>query len=81
MISDREIFSLYGKDALISRKGRFVLVHLDRPSRALIQKRTQEFDADRFFDKDCSICAIAKEQGIVVFDDTRFDNDEEIFME
>jgi hypothetical protein len=81
MISDREIFSLYGKHALISRKGGFVLVHLDRPSRAVLQKRTRDFEADRFFEKDCPICAVSRARGIVVFDETRFDDDEEIFME
>ena len=77
MISDEEIFLLYGKNAVVSRKGTFVLVHLDRPSRELVRARTQSFDPDTFFDRDCRVCSLMREGGIVVFDDSSFDDDEE----
>ena len=69
MISKKEIRLLFGQDAIISRKGLFVLVHLDRPSRAVVRARTREFDPDDFFDQDCPICQAQKDGGIVVFDD------------
>ena len=69
MISKQEILLLFGKHAIVSRKGRFVLVHLDRPSRSLIRARTRDFDPDQFFDSGCPICQSQKEGGIVVFDD------------
>ena len=81
MISDEEIFLLYGKNAIVSRKGSFVLVHLDRPSRELVRVRTQSFDPDTYFDRDCRVCALMREGGIVVFDDSSFEDDEEIIVE
>jgi hypothetical protein len=77
MISDEEIFLLYGKNAVVSRKGTFVLIHLDRPSRELVRARTQSFDPDTFFDRDCRVCSLMREGGIVVFDDSSFEDDEE----
>ena len=74
MFSDEEVRFTYGKDAIISRKGRFVLVHLDRPSSALVRARTKEFDADEFFLEECPLCQMAKEGGVVVFDDTAFED-------
>jgi hypothetical protein len=81
MISDEEIFLLYGKNAIVSRKGSFVLVHLDRPSRELVRVRTQSFDPDTYFDRDCRVCALMREGGVVVFDDSSFEDDEEIIVE
>jgi hypothetical protein len=80
MLSDEEILFMYGRDAVISRKGRFVLVHLDRPSAELVRARTETFDADEFFKCDCRICELAKEGGVVVFDDSNYD-EEEILLE
>src|SRR5262249_41223373 len=56
MLSDNEILFLYGNDAVISRKGRFTLVHLDRPSTDLVRVRTEMFDPEEFFRCDCRIC-------------------------
>ncbi len=81
MISDEEILLLYGKNAVISRKRRFVLVHLDRPSRALVRARTREFKPKEFFDEDCPVCSLQKEGGIIVFDDSRYDGDEDILID
>ena len=76
MFSDEEIRFTYGKNAVISRKGKFVLVHLDRPSAALLRARTEEFDPDEFFFDECPLCQMAKEGGIVVFDDNAFEEDD-----
>ena len=81
MISDEEILLLYGKNALISRKGNFVFVHLDRPSRRVIRARTQRFDPDEYFDSDCAVCQLQKEGGIIVFDDRTYEIDEEIIVD
>ena len=80
MLSDEEIFFIYGKNVLISRKDRFVFVHLDRPSADLVRDRTANFDPDEFFHCDCRICQLAREGGVVVFDDSSYD-DEEILLE
>jgi hypothetical protein len=80
MISDEDVFFMYGKQAVISRKGRFTLVHLDRPTTELVRVRTENFDPDEFFDCNCPICDLTKEGGIVVFDDSPFD-EEEILLE
>jgi len=80
MLSDEEILFMYGKEAVISRKGRFTLVHLDRPSAELVRMRTETFDPDEFFDCDCRVCELTKESGIVIFDDSAYD-EEEILLE
>ena len=80
MLSDDEILFLYGRNAVISRKGRFTLVHLDRPSVDLVRSRTESFDPDEFFKCDCHICQITKSGGVVVFDDSPYE-DEEILLE
>ncbi len=81
MLSDEEIFLLYGRNAIVSRKGRFTLVHLDRPSSELVRARTEGFDADEFFDQDCRLCRLASEGGVVVYDDPDRYEEEEILME
>ena len=80
MLSDEEILFMYGKDAVISRKGRFTLVHLDRPSAELIRSRTENFDPDEFFKCDCRICELTREGGVVVFDESAYD-EEDILLE
>jgi hypothetical protein len=80
MLSDQEILFMYGNNAVISRTGRFILVHLDRPSAELVHARTENFDPDQFFKCDCRICELAKEGGVVVFDDSNYD-EEEILLE
>ena len=80
MISDEELFFLYGKNAVISRKGRFTFVHLDRPSAELVRARTESFDPDEFFNCDCRICQLTREGGVVIFDDSGYE-DEEILLE
>jgi hypothetical protein len=75
MLSNKEIRALYGPKAIISRKGTFVLVHLDEPPRATVRKRTAEFDPAEFFCPDCPLCEVLKESGIIVFDETVFDEE------
>ena len=70
MLSNKEIRLLYGRGARISRKGSFVLVHLDQPSAKVIQERTREFDPDKYFFDDCPLCQLLRDGGILVFDDS-----------
>ena len=80
MLSDEEIFFMYGKDAIVSRNARFTFVHLDRPSSELVRTRTENFDPDEFFKCSCPICELTKEGGVIVFDDSAYE-DEEILLE
>jgi hypothetical protein len=70
VLSDSEIRALYGEHAVISRKGRFSLVHLDSPSPAVARRRSREFDPERVFCPDCPLCSLLNESGVVVFDDS-----------
>jgi hypothetical protein len=78
MFSDEEIRFTYGKNVVISRKGSFVLVHLDRPSAALMRARTEEFDPEKYFFEDCELCQMTKQGGVVVYDDSVFEDDDVI---
>lgn len=59
----------------------FTLVHLDRPSADLVRVRTEEFDPDEFFHEACELCQLAKEGGVVIYDDPDSYLDEEILLE
>jgi hypothetical protein len=72
MFSNKDIRALYGKQAVISRKGAFILVHLDRPSAATVRQRRREFNPSQVFCADCPLCQMLKESGVVVFDDSIF---------
>ena len=76
MFSNKDIRALYGKTAVISRKGAFVLVHLDHPSAATIRRRKREFDPLQVFCADCPLCQMLKESGVLVYDDSIFSVDE-----
>ena len=80
MLSDEEILLIYGKHAIISRKGRFTFIHLDRPSLTIVRLRTETFNPEEFFTCGCHICQITKEAGVIVFDDSAYE-DEEILLE
>ena len=73
MISSKELRLIYGKDIAISRKGLFVLVHLDHPSRELIRERTEEFNPGTFFCEHCPLCQIVKDSGVLIFNDAIYD--------
>jgi hypothetical protein len=77
MPSNKEIRALYGRNAVISRKGAFTLVHLDRPSRATIRRRRREFDPVEFFYPDCPLCQLLKKSGVVIFDESIFNGEED----
>jgi hypothetical protein len=64
-----EIRRVYGTHAVVSRKGAFTLVHLDRPSRALVRVRTRDFDPESYFFDDCPLCQLMKEGGVIVFEE------------
>lgn len=81
MLSDEEVFLMYGKNALISRKDNFTLVHLDRPSSELMRCRTEEFNPEDYFDDDCWLCRMQKDGGVIVFDDDFVYEDEDILLE
>ena len=80
MVSDEEIFFMYGKNVVISRKDQFTFVHLDRPSAELVRSRTANFDPDEYFKCGCEVCQLIREGGVIVFDDSPFE-DEEILLE
>ena len=72
-----EIRALYGSHAVVSRKGSFFLVHLDRPSPQLVRQRTRDFDPNLYFCPDCPLCQTLKNGGIVIFNDDLFADSEE----
>jgi hypothetical protein len=78
VLSKKQIRSLYGRDAVISRKGSFTLVHLDHPSPGLIRKRRREFNPKEYFCADCPLCQLLKKSGVVVFDDSIFEEDDAV---
>jgi hypothetical protein len=68
--SEEELRQIFGDGAVISRVGRFNLVHLDNPSAAEIERRAREFDPDDLFDDDCPLCRMLREDGgNVVYDE------------
>jgi hypothetical protein len=75
MLSNEEIRAIYGPAAVVSRKGVFVLVHLDSPSAALVRRRTREFRPEDYFFDDCPLCQLLKPGGVVVFDDAVYEDD------
>lgn len=67
---ERELKTIFGEDAVISRVGRFNLIHLDRPSAAEIAHRVAQFDPEDYFDDDCPLCRMMLEEGgDIVYDD------------
>jgi hypothetical protein len=67
--SDEALKKVYGNDAVISRVGRFTLIHLDRPTPETVHSRDTEFDPADFFFDDCPLCSMAKEEGgHIIFD-------------
>jgi hypothetical protein len=76
MMTDDEIRTIYG-DVPISRQGRYVLVHVDRPSPMVIETRTREFNPDEFFTDECPLCQLLRDQGVIVFDERLFADEED----
>lgn len=75
LVTDAEVRALYGNNAVISRKARFTLVHLDNPSREVVRQRRDDFDPATFFCTDCPLCGLMKESGVIVFDESVVDGD------
>jgi hypothetical protein len=75
-VTDAEVRALYGNNAVISRKARFTLVHLDNPSPEVIRQRRDDFDPATFFCGDCPLCGLMEESGVIVFDDSVIDRDD-----
>ena len=72
-----EIRTMYGPHAEVSLKGAFILVHLDRPTPAVLRQRTREFDPEEHFCPDCPLCQMLRQGGVVIFDDTIFEEIED----
>lgn len=70
------IRALYGKDAVIVRKGGYALVHLDKPTPELRRQRSREFKPETFFCADCPLCQMLQTSGVVVFDDRVYEEAE-----
>jgi hypothetical protein len=68
--NEESLRELFGEDAIISRVGRFNLVHLDQPDQEEIARRVAEFDPNELFEDDCPLCQMLRKQGgNVVYDD------------
>jgi len=80
MVSDEEIFFVFGKNVVISRKYPFTCVHLDRPSAEPVRARTDNFDPAEYFRCGCEVCQLTRQGGVIVFDDSAYE-DEEILLE
>ena len=61
--SDDDLRRVYGDEAIFTRAGLFLLVHLDAPTAELVAKRTAEFSPDDYFEDDCPLCQASRSQG------------------
>jgi hypothetical protein len=61
--SDEELKRMFGDNAVITRVGRFNLVHLDNPSQEELDRRIREFDPREYFEDDCPLCRMMREEG------------------
>jgi hypothetical protein len=63
--SDAELKTIYGKHAIISRVGKYNLIHLDYPSPQEIRSRIEEIKSGGAHDgdDDCPLCRAQKEMG------------------
>ena len=75
--TEDELRRLYGAGALITRMGRYNLIHLDAPSPEEIAKRVSEFDPDDLFEDDCPLCRMLREEHCDVIYDGAFGDEGE----
>jgi hypothetical protein len=61
--ADEELRRTFGEKAIVSRVGPFNLIHLDQPSPEEVERRMAEFDPNEFFEDDCPLCKMLREQG------------------
>lgn len=66
----------FGPDVVLSRKGDFLLVHLDAPDSAEVRGRTAAFDPDAWFEPGCPLCEIQRARKVFVFD--RYPEDDDV---
>ena len=68
--TDEELRGIFGEAAVISRVGKFNLIHLDNPSQDEVERRVEQFDPNELLEDDCPLCRMLREQGgNVVYDD------------
>ncbi len=79
MNADRqtELQQTYGPAATFQEACGFVFVHMDQPSLELQAKRAAEFNPAGYFCEGCPLCDQVKKSGIIVFDDSTFNDDTE----
>ena len=69
--STKELKRMFGRNAVVSRIGKFNLIHLDNPSPEEEARRVQHFNPDTLFEDDCPICSMLKKRGgNVIYDNT-----------
>ena len=69
--TEKELKKMFGREAVISRIGKFNLIHLDNPSPEEEARRINNFNPDDIFEDDCPICSMLKKKGgNVIYDNT-----------
>lgn len=67
--TDDEIRRLYGENAVIGRKGKFTIIHLDSTTPEEVADREAAFEPDSSFVEGCPLCESARdEDGYLSFD-------------
>jgi hypothetical protein len=61
--TDDELRMIYGEGAVISRIGKFVIIHLDSPTPEMVANREADFDPEEFLLDDCPLCQMTREHG------------------
>lgn len=75
--SDEELKRLYGEEAIVTRLGKYNLIHLDNPDPEEIERRIAEFDPNDLYEDDCPLCQMLREEGGEVVYDERIDHNRE----
>ena len=61
-----ELRRIYGGEAVISQVSGFNLIHLDEPGDKKVLQRELEFDPEDYFEDDCPLCRMMREEGFDV---------------
>lgn len=61
--SDERLREIYGQHAVFSRAENITLVHLDSPLPETIERRTAEFNPEKYWADDCPLCRYQRERG------------------